>query len=571
MSSAKKFSETSRKEATEEQAILEDKATKPLEPETHRLDEHSHDNCDHEHDHDNCDHEHNREEEELLVDEAFVAESKARYPEPLWTFFTQKEIFPEMDKVFKDITDFDLLRVHIDDLVRLALDDALLTRDPKTERIARAPHLALHTLSAMGIPDPEIYEKLATLQEREELHDLVGYALMTLFQTNPEPAFEALINYYDNIETKALPRHRTLCNLLSISLQSPEEREERAKRIGDFLYRPQSNDVEKNREQNALLIDLIMAIYEGSQDASLTQLVPIMQEAFDEGRVDTTDINDTDMDAVFGEHDVSTEMIQKREPTNTVYLICKECRRVFSHQAETIYYDPLVVHVHLYPEECEEDEKEAIDIEPIWLPEPFHCPRCDALNSYQLSFRGYKLLFAEFLRMVESFKQEKEYKSPYQVMNFTFLGSYTHPIEAIELAYHAIKEYPHAAAIRIDLARLLARQGSFNEAKEHLLRAIEADPGEPGSYKGMAWLAEEQDLTEEAVGWWMKLQDKLNQFDISQVSRQELRQELREALTRLKGSQYATQQIHQRAGRNDPCPCGSGKKYKKCCLQRRAQ
>jgi len=22
----------------------------------------------------------------------------------------------------------------------------------------------------------------------------------------------------------------------------------------------------------------------------------------------------------------------------------------------------------------------------------------------------------------------------------------------------------------------------------------------------------------------------------------------------------------QKIGRNDPCPCGSGKKYKKCCL-----
>lgn len=22
------------------------------------------------------------------------------------------------------------------------------------------------------------------------------------------------------------------------------------------------------------------------------------------------------------------------------------------------------------------------------------------------------------------------------------------------------------------------------------------------------------------------------------------------------------------AGRNDPCPCGSGKKYKKCCIQK---
>jgi SEC-C motif len=24
---------------------------------------------------------------------------------------------------------------------------------------------------------------------------------------------------------------------------------------------------------------------------------------------------------------------------------------------------------------------------------------------------------------------------------------------------------------------------------------------------------------------------------------------------------------HRKVGRNDPCPCGSGKKYKKCCLQ----
>ncbi len=25
--------------------------------------------------------------------------------------------------------------------------------------------------------------------------------------------------------------------------------------------------------------------------------------------------------------------------------------------------------------------------------------------------------------------------------------------------------------------------------------------------------------------------------------------------------------VHKKVGRNDPCPCGSGKKYKKCCLQ----
>jgi SWIM/SEC-C metal-binding protein len=27
----------------------------------------------------------------------------------------------------------------------------------------------------------------------------------------------------------------------------------------------------------------------------------------------------------------------------------------------------------------------------------------------------------------------------------------------------------------------------------------------------------------------------------------------------------ATIKVEQKAGRNDPCPCGSGKKFKKCC------
>ncbi|MDR3585527.1 MAG: SEC-C metal-binding domain-containing protein [Desulfosporosinus sp.] len=27
-------------------------------------------------------------------------------------------------------------------------------------------------------------------------------------------------------------------------------------------------------------------------------------------------------------------------------------------------------------------------------------------------------------------------------------------------------------------------------------------------------------------------------------------------------------QLNSQAGRNDPCPCGSGKKYKKCCLSK---
>ena len=39
---------------------------------------------------------------------------------------------------------------------------------------------------------------------------------------------------------------------------------------------------------------------------------------------------------------------------------------------------------------------------------------------------------------------------------------------------------------------------------------------------------------------------------------------------RSKISAFATERSRERPrfGRNSPCPCGSGKKYKKCCLRR---
>ena len=39
----------------------------------------------------------------------------------------------------------------------------------------------------------------------------------------------------------------------------------------------------------------------------------------------------------------------------------------------------------------------------------------------------------------------------------------------------------------------------------------------------------------------------------------------------VEGNVYAKQPVRRetpKIGRNDPCPCGSGKKYKKCCMPR---
>jgi uncharacterized protein YecA (UPF0149 family) len=41
----------------------------------------------------------------------------------------------------------------------------------------------------------------------------------------------------------------------------------------------------------------------------------------------------------------------------------------------------------------------------------------------------------------------------------------------------------------------------------------------------------------------------------------------REALFERQISAPPAKNIFGKVGRNEPCPCGSGKKYKKCCLQ----
>jgi uncharacterized protein YecA (UPF0149 family) len=46
------------------------------------------------------------------------------------------------------------------------------------------------------------------------------------------------------------------------------------------------------------------------------------------------------------------------------------------------------------------------------------------------------------------------------------------------------------------------------------------------------------------------------------------RAKVQEAGTALRQQRVAMAMRDRKVGRNDPCPCGSGLKYKKCCLNR---
>ncbi len=60
---------------------------------------------------------------------------------------------------------------------------------------------------------------------------------------------------------------------------------------------------------------------------------------------------------------------------------------------------------------------------------------------------------------------------------------------------------------------------------------------------------------------------KEKQHKLDELAKKAMPKEQREAEAKLLKETPKTEPIKVKAepGRNDPCPCGSGKKYKKCC------
>ncbi len=71
------------------------------------------------------------------------------------------------------------------------------------------------------------------------------------------------------------------------------------------------------------------------------------------------------------------------------------------------------------------------------------------------------------------------------------------------------------------------------------------------------WKKLYQNMIDYKAEWLYNLEEWENIFDES--TRKELKKEYNRSKIVVKG---------EKIGRNDPCPCGSGKKYKKCCLNK---
>ena len=112
---------------------------------------------------------------------------------------------------------------------------------------------------------------------------------------------------------------------------------------------------------------------------------------------------------------------------------------------------------------------------------------------------------------------------------------------AIEHLRAVLDAQPKALDVALFLARELDANGETLEAFDRLRHAVKA----PGDW---VRLSRTVASTQEFVRFYNALRQELRRIDLPALH-------------------PAALEPPAKVGRNDPCPCGSGKKYKKCCMQ----
>lgn len=254
-------------------------------------------------------------------------------------------------------------------------------------------------------------------------------------------------------------------------------------------------------------------------------------------------------------------------------LQCTGCRRTYRYVVREVYVDPGTT----------EGER----------PQPFirdriRCKGCGREDDYVVTPQADLILLAELTMMLARRQRQGSQEPDTGPVRLAKLGlsdgRRMNPREAQRHYETQLAERPDDPALHIGYGNVLRFLRDIDRATAAYRRALELDPRAVEAYATLAQLAEERGDFAEAHVLFAKGVALGRDARFYQVrDRGEFRRQIREALdsvaadlavhppepvsarTRLEALSGADRG-DTKVGRNDPCPCGSGKKYKKCCL-----
>lgn len=207
------------------------------------------------------------------------------------------------------------------------------------------------------------------------------------------------------------------------------------------------------------------------------------------------------------------------------------------------------------------------------------CAICNKISEFDLTPESFGILSSEVMRLNMLASQEEKLeagqKHPVKFMNAFVKGKEIGVVEGIEVLQDAIEKNSADPENYLGLGYIYQNIKKYSKAKENYEKAIEYGPSYIESYFFLATIASEQQDTHTAFDWLQKGSEYIEkakyredfEIDKKEFGRyyanffNDLKRHTRQNVPALHPGTFSS-----KAGRNDPCPCGSGKKYKKCCM-----
>jgi tetratricopeptide (TPR) repeat protein len=230
--------------------------------------------------------------------------------------------------------------------------------------------------------------------------------------------------------------------------------------------------------------------------------------------------------------------------------------------------------------------------QPFFPGQEYTCLDCGAAGEMEWSESAERFLQGLLMHISLTEDEEERRKlleaSIFELSTLQVFGR-TYPIpEGLEAYESAIRESPNKVGLRIGYANVLTQLGRPERATTFYKEALARDPSFIQAHFGLATLAAKAGDEPKAFDW---LEEGRRHWEEAQVftgfsnaQRAEMLEDFFEnycdfynetaenlglKVARLHPPRERIMDAEtgkKKVGRNDPCPCGSGKKYKKCCL-----
>jgi tetratricopeptide (TPR) repeat protein len=232
-----------------------------------------------------------------------------------------------------------------------------------------------------------------------------------------------------------------------------------------------------------------------------------------------------------------------------------------------------------------------------YIAQEIECINCGQIPEFDITRSGNMKISIEMMRMT-FLNSEKDIAkamdvSPIEMTRFSAFGKEMGVRLAIETYKQRIEEEPDNAEYHIGLGNTYFYLDKLTAAAPYFEKSITLNPDYIEAYYALAEIAEAKNDPDKALAWLKKgvpLLKAMKFMKYSMIDPIEFEDEYigfyNELLVRTGGPQsdymktldlppgyYAPPpkpfvRENQKIGRNDSCPCGSGKKYKKCCLNK---